>query len=217
MSPFHFVSVSSVGASGVLFLGASKTSVRLIKQKTESEYFIAIIPPQPVYDEAMALKNYFNDNYQSKASLNSPPHITLHMPFKWKEAKEPILVEKLSQFAAAQDLLEMELRNFNCFPPRVIYIDVVANKKLAILQKELHRFLKTELNIFNANYKELPFHPHLTLAFRDLKKQKFLEAWDKFKMKKFEAVFPVKEIALLKHDGKVWKVFKVFKLLTTDY
>ena len=199
-----------------IILGPSKTSVRLINQKKESEYFIAITPPQPVYEEAMALKNYFNDNYQSKASLNSPPHITLHMPFKWKEAKEPLLVEKLSQFASDQHLLEVVLRNFNCFHPRVIYIDVVANEKLTALQNELHRFFKIELNVFNANYKEHPFHPHLTLAFRDLKKQNFEKAWEEFREKNFEAKFQVSEIVLLKHDGKMWQPHTNFKLTTNE-
>ena len=60
--------------------------------KKEALYFLAIIPPSPLYEEALELKNYFKENYQSKASLNSPPHITLHMPFQWKQEKEEDLV-----------------------------------------------------------------------------------------------------------------------------
>ena len=60
------------------------------------QYFIAIIPPSPIYEEALRLKEYFRDTYNSKASLNSPPHLTLHMPFRMKERKEAELVEKLA-------------------------------------------------------------------------------------------------------------------------
>ena len=171
-------------------------------------YFIAIIPPQPIFDETWSLKNYFKDNYQSKASLNSPPHITLHMPFEWKEEKEQLLTEKLNQFVNSQSAGEIKLLNFKAFPPRVIYVDVVMSDWINVLQKELHKFCKRELNLFNANYKEHAFHPHLTLAFRDLKKQQFFKAWTEFSERKYEASFVVNEITLLKHDGKVWREFK---------
>ncbi len=35
-------------------------------------YFLAIVPPSPLYEEALALKHHFKDHYNSKASLNSP-------------------------------------------------------------------------------------------------------------------------------------------------
>lgn len=183
-----------------------------LKKGDEKLYFIAIIPVQPIYDQALALKNHFSDQYKSKASLNSPPHITLHMPFEWKEKKEEILIEKLTLFSKQHSSAELSLKDFNAFPPRVIYIDVVKNDWLENIQRALHRFCKVELNLFNANYKEHPFHPHMTLAFRDLKKEYFKKAWEEFKEKKFEGTFPVTEIVLLKHDGKLWQAYKNFNL-----
>lgn len=184
----------------------------MLTQNSESLYFVAIIPPEPVYEEALALKHHFKNVYNSRASLNSPPHITLHMPFKWKTNKELLLIEKLTHFATQQAALEITLNNFNVFEPRVIFIDVVKNEKLEALQKQLKRFCKIELNLFNADYKELAFHPHITLAFRDLKKPEFYKAWDEFKEKKFGAMFTVSEFVLLKHDGKKWSVYKSFEL-----
>ncbi len=181
-------------------------------QNSESLYFIALIPPQPVYNEALNLKQYFKTAYNSKASLNSPPHITLHMPFKWKARKENILTEALERFAKQHQPVEITLNNFNAFEPRVIFMDVVKDETLALLQKQLKRFCKMELNLFNADYKEFAFHPHITLAFRDLKKNEFYKAWDEFKEKKFEATFTAREITLLKHDGVKWRVLKEFIL-----
>lgn len=134
------------------------------------------------------------------------------MPFQWKEEKEKMLVEKLSGFTTRFHSFEIKLLNFNCFPPRVIYIDVVKNDELEKLQNELQRFCKKELNLFNANYKEFAFHPHLTLAFRDLKKQQFLTAWEEFKEKKFEKTCRVEAISLLKHDSEKWNVLTEFAL-----
>lgn len=175
-------------------------------------YFIAIIPPSPIFEQASEWKKYFKEQYQSKAALNSPPHITLHMPFEWKEKRETELVEQLEEFSKNKTTTTLELHNFSCFAPRVIFINVLENEAIRAFQQELHRFCKVELNIFNAQYKDLPFQPHLTLAFRDLKKPMFEKAWNEFKDKEFSHSFVVDRFTLLKHNGKVWESFKEFTL-----
>ena len=170
------------------------------------QYFIAIVPPPPIFHEAFELKKFFKDHYNSKASLNSPPHITLHMPFQWKEDREKELIECLRNFSKTVSPVIIELHNFSSFPPRVIFIDVKKNEPLERLQRELQRLCKRELNLFNADYKDLPFHPHLTLAFRDLKKPNYLSAWEKFSTKEYHAEFLADALVLLKHNGKEWQM-----------
>jgi len=170
-------------------------------------YFIAIIPPSPFLENAQALKEYFRDQYHCKASLNSPPHITLHMPFQWKEKKEEKLVTELRSFSSGKNPFSISFDDFSCFAPRVIYIDIKPSDPLTRLQHELHQFCKTGLNLFNAQYRDLPFHPHLTLAFRDLKKEVFPAAWEDFKQRKFQGEFTIDKITLMKHDGKRWHTF----------
>ena len=181
-----------------------------------NQYFIALVPPSPVYDDALKLKNYFRDQYNSKASLNSPPHITLHMPFRWKATKENDLIDSLKEFCLRRQCFKLELLNFGAFSPRVIFIDVLANNELTQLNKDLQRFCRRDLNLFNASYKDLPFHPHLTLAFSDLKKPMFLKAWEEFQERKFSASFSVDKLVLLKHNGKVWDVFREFDFELTS-
>lgn len=186
----------------------------MIEKKTENLYFIAIVPPEPIYSQALQFKQYCKDQHNSKAALNSPPHITLHMPFKWKETKEAELIVRLETFTVKQKSFQVKLTDFGAFEPRVIFINVEKDEILTGLQKNLKRFCKTELNLFNADYKAFAYHPHLTLAFRDLKKTEFYKAWEEFRNKKFEAVFTVDSITLLKHDGKTWKEFKSLSFLT---
>jgi 2'-5' RNA ligase len=190
-------------------------SARIMPRKVADRtnlYFIAIIPPSPFFEQAHQLKEYFRDIYRSKASLNSPPHITLHMPFRWKEKKEVDLIDQLSRFTIDLHAFQLRLKNFSCFSPKVIFIDVETNTELSTLKIELQRFCKTELNLFNADYKAQPFYPHITLAFRDLKKPNFDKAWDEFKEKEFHADFMVTQITLLKHTGRVWQVLHDFSL-----
>ena len=175
-------------------------------------YFIAIIPPSPYVEQALEFKNYFKDRYQSKASLNSPPHITLHMPFEWTASDEDGLVEALQVFLSNTSSVKIDLDSFGCFAPRVIFIQIISTPELASLQHQLRQFCKQKLGLFNADYKDLPFHPHITLAFRDLKKPAFAEAWAVFKDKKFEGEFSADRICLMKYEERKWNVFKEFQL-----
>ena len=189
-----------------------KLGKALKKEKVEKLYFVAIVPPSPIYEEAFEQKVYFKTKYNSKASLNSPPHITLHMPFKWVEKNEDEIVSHLTTFAHENSSVAIKLNGFSSFPPRVIFINVEITSELERLQKNLTRYFKRQLNLFNANYKELPFHPHLTLAFRDLKKPNYQKAWEEFVSKNYQATFLASKIALLKHSGSVWEIFQEFDL-----
>jgi 2'-5' RNA ligase len=175
--------------------------------KKPKQYFLAVVPPPPVYEQAQKLKHYFKERYNSKASLNSPPHVTLHMPFRWRDDKECELIQAFETFDPGISPFHLSLKGFNSFAPRVIFIDVVPNKNLADLQRAILRFCRRDLNLFNADYKDQPFHPHLTLAFRDLKKSMYAEAWKEFGKKDFAAEFLVTKYSLLKHTGKVWEEF----------
>jgi 2'-5' RNA ligase len=138
------------------------------------------------------------------------------MPFLWNEEKEKKLTSKIHDFARGRDPIKICLDNFSSFPPRVIFINVTESDALEKLQHDLHRFFKRELDIFNANYQDKPFHPHVTLAFRDLKKAQYHVAWEEFSKKEFKAEFMADKIALLKHNGKSWDVLKEF-LLESSY
>lgn len=181
----------------------------------KKQYFIAFIPPSPILDETWKLKQYFQEKYNSKAALNSPPHITLHMPFWWKQEKESHLIAELKNFAENFDPIKICLDNFSSFPPRVIFINVVKSEMLTAFQKALQRLCKTEFNLFNSNYQEQPYHPHLTLAFRDLRKTAYLQAWEEFKNKEYKAEFMADKLSLLKHDGKKWNILCDFNLLSS--
>lgn len=186
------------------------------KREKRKQYFVALVPPSPVLEETRRLKEYFRDKYGSKASLNSPPHITLHMPFMWNEEKERKLISTLRNFGRQWDPIKVCLDNFSSFPPRVIFAKVTPSDSLAKLQKELHRVFKCELDIFNANWQDKPFHPHLTLAFRDLKKPAYDLAWKEFSEKEYKADFMADRIALLKHNGKEWGIVEEL-LLESSY
>lgn len=178
----------------------------------EQRYFMAIVPPPAIAEEVLAIKNEFAHRFNSKAALRSPAHITLHMPFLWKEEKEQQLTDLLSAFSPAKKESSIELKNFDRFGDRVIFIQVEKNEALYELQQQLVQYAREKLQLFNQSDDMRGFHPHITVAFRDLRKRFFAEAWQEFEHRFFAASFPLQDFSLLKHDGKQWNVLRTFAL-----
>lgn len=169
-----------------------------------ARYFIAILLPSEITAEARNQQEDFKNRFSTKAALRSPPHITLHMPFRWKIGKEDKLVLLLTKFFGTLDPFQISLDGFGVFPPRVIFINVVASKELMDCQRQLSRFCKLNLGLFNATRQNQPFHPHVTLAFRDLKKPAFKLAWEEYRNRSYLATLDVGTAWLLQHDGFEW-------------
>lgn len=172
-------------------------------------YFIAIIPPDEIASEVTAIKQDFSHRFDTSGALRSPAHITLVPPFKWEVKKQEILVDVLKKFTPSCQPLSLELRNFNSFAPRVIYLDVVPSSVLETLYLSINRWMERKLDI-TFQHPSRPFRPHMTVAFRDLTKANFHKAWHEYKHKHFEASFEVNNIHLLRHSGRMWEVMRVF-------
>ncbi len=170
------------------------------------KYFIAIVIPQPLFDKIEAIKNLLLMSYQLKCALRSPSHITLHRPFEWKEEKEKILIEILSGFKFEEDF-KIALKNYNFFDPRVIYVDVCTNDILNKLHSELTQFAKQKLRLFNDLEDKRRFHPHVTIAFRDIKKNLFPILKEKFISEEINGEFKYQGFNLLKLNKKWEEVF----------
>ncbi len=175
-------------------------------------YFIALVPPEPVFSEALAVKQEMAEKYGTKAALNSPPHITLHMPFRMKEAKEELLTGKLKEVVEGVESFEIHLDGYGAFEPRVIYIDVKKTESLSGLYHKVRKTMQRFLHMDNADWKNRGFHPHLTVAFRDLKKPLFKAAWNEFRDKVFSGSWKAGQVMLLKHNGSNWEIYREFPL-----
>jgi 2'-5' RNA ligase len=170
------------------------------------KYFIAIVIPPPFFEKIESVKEQLFERHHLKGALRSPAHITLHRPFEWKEEKENKLVETLKQFDHTSSF-EIEMNGFACFEPRVIYVNVLQSEKLDLLQRNLTLLAKKQLQLFNQFEDERGFHPHITVANRDLKKQKFYELWPEFQSKEFKGTFDYKGFSLLRLEKKWEEIY----------
>jgi 2'-5' RNA ligase len=170
------------------------------------KYFMAIVIPEPVLSEIEGIKQELFKSHNLKGALRSPAHITLHRPFEWKEEKENILIEKLEEFKF-ETPFEIVLTDFAFFEPRVIYVDVLANMLLNDLHMHLTQFAKLKLKLFNESDDLRGFSPHITVAFRDLKKMQFYKLKELFQNKKFYHSFIYSGFSLLKLEKKWEEIF----------
>ncbi len=177
---------------------------------SHTRFFIALLPPEPIQTEATALKVSFRDRYHSQAALKSPPHITLQPPFEWPRDRHPELITAISHFRTTYPQIPIELSGFGAFPPRVIYINVVQTPALMGLQVELSKYLAETLGMRHLRSRDRAFHPHLTLAFHDLKPAAFRQAWPEFEPRPYAATFTATALTLLIHTGQVWQMHQIF-------
>jgi 2'-5' RNA ligase len=179
-------------------------------KKSQSYYFVALLPPKDIQEYANGVKQHFADKYDSSHAQKSPPHITLRAPFEWINADEATLENKLKEFASQREPIPITLHNFAAFAPRVIYIDVLKSPELMTLQAELMNYLESNLGIIDKVGKSRGYVPHMTVAFKDLIKQNFKAAWAEFEKREVHFEFTADCLTLLQHDGAKWNVKREF-------
>ena len=167
-------------------------------------YFIAIVLPKGLDEKVLAYKKWMAEKYNCQVGLKSPAHITLVPPFWMEEAKESQLRNDLEKISVDIVPFILSTNNFSAFKPRTIFIAVKGSPHLNFVKEKIdHHFQFTDYKI---KIESRPFHPHITIATRDLYKKDFADAWPQLESKSFEAEFEVAGLSLLKHNGRAWDV-----------
>jgi len=168
-------------------------------------YFVALLLPGEINEEVLKWKLFMKEHFNCLVALRSPAHITLVPPFWMRDILQNTLEMAIGRFSQHQVPFEVHLRNFAAFKPRVIYVDVLSNLQLQTLYAELFEYLSGQ-DVFPIKKDDRPFHPHVTIATRDLHKKAFYEAWETFKNKNYEGLCTITGVSLLKHNKKNWDV-----------
>lgn len=168
-------------------------------------YFIALVAPDEINENLLKWKHFMRDHFGCIVALKSPAHITLVAPFWMQPGLEHDLQNSIHAFSSEQKHFTVLLNNFSAFKPRVIYVDVVKNAAIDSLQNTFTEYLLLQ-NKFPINKDNRPFHPHVTIATRDLYKKAFYEAWEIFNRKEYKAEWNINSISLLRHNKKNWDV-----------
>ena len=173
-----------------------------------SLFFIALIPDRALRNKINLIKEDFSRRFESSKALKVYPHITLKAPFKCSEGGKRELLNWFLEAFIQQKPFLLYLRGFGAFHNKnnpVVFVNPVANTELMGMQRQLMVGFNS---IFPAYVHQVDenFKPHITVAYRDLKPEKFSLAWQEYKDKTFKDVFDVHSIYLLEHDTKKWNI-----------
>jgi 2'-5' RNA ligase len=168
-------------------------------------YFVAIVLPPDLNEKVLEYKKYMFDRYGCKTGLKSPAHITLVPPFWMNQEKEEELIEDLIRLAHYSPF-PISTEGFSAFPPRTIFINPTPSEELHQLKRKADEIFCKPGGI--SKREERPFHPHITIATRDLSKKAFHEAWEYFEKKIFHEEWLVQDVSLLRHNQERWEVIR---------
>ena len=172
---------------------------------SHSMFYIAVLCGSEIDKKIQAHKVWMRERFGCTVALKSAAHITLIPPFWLANEQEQLLIETLHSFATSVQPFMIHLKNFAHFSNKVIFAAVEENHLLGSLRKatEDHFMVPFHNSIKPDNR---PFHPHVTIANRDIKPGDFNKAWAHFEKLHFDETFEASKISLLKLSPGKWNV-----------
>ncbi len=175
------------------------------RSSSRQMYYIALLCPPEVNERIQQFKLWMKEQFGCVIALRSPAHITLVPPFWFGEEREHALLTALYAFKSGKKELQIELNGFAHFGKKVLFIQVNSGPELNEMKNLVNdHFIQS----FPGKIKKdgRPFHPHVTIATRDMSPGHFFKAWGYFFNKKFAETFSVHVITLLKLSPGKWNV-----------
>lgn len=167
-------------------------------------YFVAIMLPPLLVKEIRSFQEEMAAKYDASRQLKIPVHITLLPPFR-NDKEDDVVTAFEGACSKVKKPKEIALNGFGEFRNKVLFVNVVQNEALSEMKKTIVSNISKSLSL------KLPehyhsFHPHVTIANRDLTRRAFLKAWPVLKDRPFEKTFNTVEVALYKHMDGIWQV-----------
>jgi len=157
----------------------------------------------------------------SGAFKNWIPHITVGSGIQVEDSELNKLFEEINSFVENINLIEIKIKDF-------YFMDDWVGSKLGLspyvvsIQPYEYEELNILVNFFENNIKQkyrvwyeqsLPYNPHITIAYADLKKESFEKAKEYLKDRKFEKTIILDNVCLaIKDNEGKWQEYKRFKI-----
>lgn len=171
---------------------------------------MALMLPAELAARVNLVAKDLSERYSTRVSTASP-HITLIPPFDATKSQLGQLKADLKKISKTQAPFEVNLKGFNAFPKRVLYVDVANRGEVGLLKGALDVALARSCSFIPASRGK--FVPHVSIASKKVQKTIFDEAWGELQNKEFEACWRATQLTiLLFEDGKQWVEAERFSL-----
>ena len=177
----------------------------------KSFFFIAILPPSPIYEEIKSYQKIVSEQFDSHKSLKHIPHITLVPPFHILSSNELDLSSMLQNFKSELTSFEITINGFSHFKKHTLFVNVMTSSEIERLHKKLLEALNDSDLLNKPIHYFQQYNPHITIGYRDLEPH-FKPAWNYFEPLPYQRGFVCTEFVLLKHNGAFWEMIECFEL-----
>lgn len=177
-----------------------------------SLYLTAILPPPELSQQIDDIRKELSEQFKIYAALKPPAHITLYRPLNLDDKLDAHFVKLLRRVGESHEPFNQDLLNFGAFNIQTAFISAEKGKAITALQKEISAVIRKNKIDFKEIKGNTTFHPHVTVAYRDVPPNVFPALWNELKNRKFKRSFCVDRFYLLKHDGQKWQRFQEFPL-----
>lgn len=173
---------------------------------------IALLPSAEISATVRGEQQYIADEFGPKHALRTPPHITIIPPIQLDGTEEKQLWKIAGAVALESKSFQIKLNGYGTFRQGVVFINMSVPEELTALYKSWRKQLMASMPHVLNKYPDRPYHPHLTLAHRDVTPQQFKEMWKYYADRKYKSTFEVNSFWVLKHVGKGWEKEKEFRI-----
>ena len=174
---------------------------------------LAILPPDPVFSHARQEQERISKTWGPHHALRTPPHVTVIPPLALETSELRLLNAIVEVIAPAIKSFPVALNGYGAFKPRVIFIQPEVSEPLMELYKICYQAVRSKLPHTLDQYPDKPFHPHITLAHKDVSRTQFEKMWEYYSMHEYHASFMVDHYSVLRHENEGWKVEKEFQFI----
>lgn len=165
---------------------------------------IALLLPDSLSDQVKKEQLFIANSWGPKRTLRTPPHITLIPPISVTDAEEDQLQNLAEKISKVVRSFTLQLNGYGSFKPKVIFIRPEDSPELNDLQITWRKGLLATMPQVLDQYPERPYHPHLTLAHRDVTPEQFKNIWNYYAQQEYKASFKVDNFWILRHETNQW-------------
>ena len=172
----------------------------------QQTHFIGVLASDDITLALEDCRRYMNEAYGCKSGHATPIHVTLVPPFflpgeyssdDLAKAIEEIVIPKKLFFTAHVD-------NFDAFGDRTLFAKVLPDEKWTTLRNSVYSAVAKAAPCC-VKKDTRPFHPHLTVANRDIPEGAMTDALSSMNELSLSEDFPVDNITIFERVNGKWK------------
>lgn len=178
----------------------------------QQTHFIGVLLPDNLTSMVEECRRYMNRTYGCRSGHATPVHVTLVPPFALpRDYTTADVVEELLRGVPQDSGFSARTENFDAFGDRTLFAAVRPAPEWNRLKNAAETALR---GAFPGCLRKdpRPFHPHITVANRDIPPGASTAALRVLSGKKFEEDFPVDNMTVFVRKGGGWEAAQAIRL-----